>query len=311
LAGYSIARGKLTTDLHYLIQDRRLDAKHHIVIDQLEWGEPTAAKGEATLPVKFATVLLRDKDGVIDLDIPVAGTLDDPTFRIGPIIWHIIKNLIVKAVTAPFALLGALFSGAEEAQHVDFAAGIAVLDPTTVERLGALAKSLVEKPGLKVDVPIGSLPELDGPALLESAYQSTLDEAIGNTLGAHRKEGAAPVRFDSLPEKKQVEVLTSLVKAQTGAEPKVPEPPEPPQGTSRADAKAMQQAAAIDFLQKEARSHVSVPGSEYDRLAQERGAAVERALLDGSGLEAGRVFLVRGGKVTPNDGKVRLELELK
>ncbi len=159
IAGYSIAKGKLTTDLHYLIENRKLDAKHHIVIDQLEWGEATAAKGEATLPVKFATVLLRDKDGVIDLDIPVTGTLDDPSFRIGPIVWQIIKNLIVKAVTAPFSLLGALFSGAEEAQHVEFPPGSAVLDPATVEHLGALSKSMVEKPGLKVDVPIGSLPE--------------------------------------------------------------------------------------------------------------------------------------------------------
>ena len=48
LSGYSIAKGKLTTDLHYLIQDRKLDAQHKIRIDQLEWGEETAAKGEAT-----------------------------------------------------------------------------------------------------------------------------------------------------------------------------------------------------------------------------------------------------------------------
>ncbi len=100
-AGYSIAKGKLSTQLHYLVQDRKLDAKHKIRIEQLEWGAPTATKGEAGLPVKFATWLLKDSDGVIDLDVPVTGTLDDPKFRIGPIVWQIIKNLIVKAVTRP------------------------------------------------------------------------------------------------------------------------------------------------------------------------------------------------------------------
>ena len=310
-AGYSIAKGKLTTDLHYLIRDRNLDAKHHIVIDQLEWGEATAEKGEATLPVKFATVLLRDRHGVIDLNVPVAGTLDDPKFRIGPIVWQVIKNLIVKAVTAPFALLGALFSGAEEAQHVDFAAGSAVLDATTVGRLGALSKSLVEKPGLKVDVPIGALPELDGPALLESAYASALASAMNETLPAPRKDGGTAPAFESLSAKDKIKVLTALVEKQTGAEPRLPELPAAPEGTSRDDAKAMEQAAAIGYLEKEARSHVSVAPEEYGRLAEERAAAVQHALLDGSELEPTRVFLVRNGKVAPQDGKVRFDLELK
>ncbi len=311
IAGYSIAKGKLTTDLHYQVANRKLDAKHHIVIDQLEWGESTAAQGEATLPVKFATVLLRDKDGVIDLDIPVTGTLDDPSFRIGPIVWQVIRNLIVKAVTAPFALLGALFSGAEEAQHVDFAAGSAVLEPGTVERLGALAKSLVEKPGLSVDVPIGPLPAIDGPALQNLAYDSALAGVMEEALPAPSGKSGTRPPFDELSDKNKVLVLTALIRKQTGTEPAIPEPPKPPEGTSRTDAKAMQQAATVEFLQKEARSHVSVDTSEYDQLAEQRATAVEQALLEGSGLEPSRVFTVRDGKVSAQDGKVQLELELK
>jgi hypothetical protein len=194
---------------------------------------------------------------------------------------------------------------------VDFAAGSAALDPATVERLGALSRSLVEKPGLKLDVPIGALPELDGPALLETAYESALTEAMNATLGAPRKEGATRPPFDSLEAADKIDVLSALVEKQTGAEPGIPESPEPPEGTSRGDAKAMRQAAAIEYLEKEARSHVSVAESEYDRIAEARGAAVQHALLDGSALEPERVFLVRNGKVTPLDGKVRFDLELK
>ena len=123
------------------------------------------------MPVKFATALLKDRNGVIELDVPVTGSIDDPTFRIGPIVWQVIKNILVKAVTAPFALLGSLFAGAEEAQFVDFAPGSATLDPASAGRLAALSKSLVEKPAIKLDVPIGALPEIDGPALAARAYE--------------------------------------------------------------------------------------------------------------------------------------------
>jgi hypothetical protein len=310
-AGYAIAKGTLTTDLHYRITNRQLDAQHHVHIEQLEWGERTATQGEATLPVKFATVLLRDRHGVIDLDIPVKGTLGDPTFRVWPIVWHIIKNLVVKAVTAPFALLGSLFSGAEQAQYVDFAPGSAVLEPPSAQALGALAKSLAEKPGLSVDVPIGTLPALDGPGLRELAYRASLEQAIGTALPPPRKEGATRPGFDALTPRNQITVLTALVKQQTGKEPALPEPPKPAEGTSRDDAEALAQSAAIRYLESEARADVAVPDSALGQLGEDRAAAVQHALLEGSGLEPGRVFQVRDGKVSEHDGQVRLELGLK
>jgi len=311
LAGYAIAKGKLTTDLHYLIQDRKLDAQHKIRIDQLEWGEETAAKGEATLPVKFATALLKDRNGVIDLDIPVTGSIDDPKFRIGPIVWQVIKNILVKAVTAPFALLGSLFAGAEDAQFVDFAPGSAALDPETAGRLAALSKSLVEKPAIKLDVPIGALAEIDGPALAARAYEQQLADAMMAVPAKGRKEGEPALSFESLEPDDRIAVLSAMVRKQTGSDPQVPEPPAPPEGASRGDAKAMGQASTIEYLEKTARAAVKVPDTELGALGEARAAAVQHALLDGSTLEPTRVFLTKAGKVTPQDGKVRLELALQ
>ena len=311
LAGYNIAKGKLTTDLHYNIVDRKLDAQHKIRIDQLEWGEATATQGEATLPVKFATALLKDKDGVIQLDVPVGGTLDDPTFRIGPIIWQVIKNIIVKAVTAPFSLLGSLFAGAEEAQYIDFAPGEAALDAATSERLGALAKSLVEKPELELDVPIGALPEIDRPALEERAYRTAIDGAVAAHFAKKAKKGESVPAYASLEADKKIDVLTELVKQQTGTEPKVPEAPAPPDGTPRVEAKAMRQAAAVEYLETAARTGVAAPETDLAKLAEERAAAIEHALLSGGELDPKRVFRVREGKVEANEGKVRFQLGLK
>jgi hypothetical protein len=111
-AGYSISKGKLSTDFHYKIDGRKLDAQHHIVVEQLEFGEKTESKDAVSLPVKLAVALLKDRNGVIDLNLPVTGSLDDPQFRLAPIIWKVFVNILEKAVTSPFALLGSLFGGA-------------------------------------------------------------------------------------------------------------------------------------------------------------------------------------------------------
>lgn len=307
LAGYNIAKGKLTTDLHYVIKDKQLDAQHKIRIDQLEWGEATEHKGEATLPVKFATSLLKDRHGVIDLDVPVTGTLDDPKFRLGPIIWQVIKNIITKVVTAPFSVLGSLFAGAEEAQFIDFAPGASELDAATVERLNALGKSLVEKPELKLDVPIGTARETDGPALTELAYRSALEAAAATQA----RKGATAPTYESLTPEHRIEALTAYVRAQTGAAPVMPEPPPAPEGASRKEAKAAREAATVEYLEKLVHDGVTVPETEFARLAEERAGAIERALLTDTGLDPQRVFKTREGKVTTSDGKVRFELGLK
>jgi len=87
VAGYRHRKGKLTTRLHYRIDNRaaRRPARPS-ASNQLEWGEASATQGEATLPVKLATSLLKDRNGVIQLDVRWAGPLDDPTFRVGPIV---------------------------------------------------------------------------------------------------------------------------------------------------------------------------------------------------------------------------------
>jgi uncharacterized protein involved in outer membrane biogenesis len=310
-AGYSIAKGKLDTELAYAIRERRLDAKHHVRIDQLEWGDATANQGEATLPVKFATVLLRDRNGVIDLNLPVTGTLDDPKFRIGPIVWQVIRNLIVKAVTAPFALLGSLFAGSEDARFVEFAPGSADLDAAQADRLASLAKALVEKPGLQLDVPIVGMAELDGPALAEQRYLAAREAALRTALRRSADDEAPLPAFDTLDAERRLAVLTAVVQKQTGAPPKLPEPPARPEGMSRADARALREAAALQFLEQAARASVAVGASDLDALAQARGAAVERVLLAGGQLEAQRVFLARNGKASAQDGRVQLELALR
>jgi uncharacterized protein involved in outer membrane biogenesis len=307
-AGYNIAKGSLTTDLQYLIENRKLDAKHHIRIDQLEWGEATESKEAVPLPIKLATSLLKDVNGMIDLDVPVSGTLDDPKFRIGPIVWKIIKNLLVKAVTFPFRLFG---KGAEDAQFVQFAAGEATLEPAAAEQLSTLAKGLSQKPEIKLDIPIGVVEELDRPALVEQALATEVDAATRTVLRIKPGDEEEPPALAALEPKKQIAVLSAVVEQLTGAAPQAAPVTEAPEGTSRKEARAFEQAASLKSLEEQARAAVVVDPLAMQRLGQARGEAIQSALLSGGELQADRVFLARNDKVTAQDGKVRFELGIK
>ncbi|WP_298435993.1 DUF748 domain-containing protein [Ottowia sp.] len=155
-AGHGIERGKLSMDVTYKIQpDGRLTASNKLVLNQLSFGEPVAG-APASLPVKLATALLADSHGVIDLDIPISGSLNDPQFSLGPIIVKAIVNLIGKAITAPFRLLaGALGgggAGGEDMANVAFAPGSAQLSAKAREQLDKVAKALADRPQLKLTV---------------------------------------------------------------------------------------------------------------------------------------------------------------
>jgi hypothetical protein len=192
-AGYKIEKGKLSVDIDYKIENRKLTAAHKFVIDQLELGERVDSPDAVKLPLKIAVALLKDRNGVIDVDLPVTGSLDDPQFKLGPLIWKAVLNLLVKAATAPFALLGHLFGGGggEELKYIDFKPGSAVLQPSERDKLGTLVKALKEKEKLELDVPLTFSPDLDRPGLAAAQLNARLlelsqDQAGGNKRGKAR-----------------------------------------------------------------------------------------------------------------------------
>jgi hypothetical protein len=152
-SGYGIERGKLSVDVNYLVlPDGRLTARNKLVLNQLSFGDKVAGS-TASLPVKLAVALLADRHGVIDLDLPISGSLNDPQFSLGPVIGKAILNLIVKAITAPFSLLAhALGGGGEELSMVGFAAGSAQLSAEAKAGLDKVAKALVDRPALTLTV---------------------------------------------------------------------------------------------------------------------------------------------------------------
>jgi len=306
-AGYNIAKGKLTTDMHYKVVDRKLDAEHHIVIDQLEFGDKTASKDAVSLPVKLAVALLKDRNGVIDLPLPITGSLDDPKFRLAPIIWKVLLNILEKAVTAPFALLGSLFGSGPELQFVDFQPGSNDLSAAQSDKVKALVKALEQRPQLKLEVPIATVPSLDGPALVTAAFQSQIAEVQAEPQKGGKKgaASAAPPSFDQLDPAAKLDALTRLYARDFGGEPKYPD------SVTAIKQKPDLTAAKIDFLTTALHDHITVGQDQLTALGQQRALALQRALLTDTGIDPGRIFLVANDKAKEKDGAVRVELSLR
>ena len=142
----------MSVDVQYDVQpDGQLTATNKLVLNQLQFGE--AVQGApASLPVKLAVALLADRNGVIDLDLPISGSLNDPQFKLAPIIFKVIGNIIMKAITSPFALISGAFGGGSEASQVAFAPGSAVLNAESKTGLDKIAKALEDRPALQLTV---------------------------------------------------------------------------------------------------------------------------------------------------------------
>lgn len=151
-AGYPIVKGHLSVAVSYRVENQKLVAENNLRLDQLTLGERVDSPDATSLPVNLALALLRDNDGQIAVNLPISGSLSDPQFSIGGIIFKVFVNIITKAVTSPFALLGSMFGGGEELAYGEFLPGRTELTPATIAKLDSLAKALKERSKLKLDI---------------------------------------------------------------------------------------------------------------------------------------------------------------
>ena len=79
----------------------KLAAENNVRLDQLTFGDKVESPTATKLPVLLAVSLLKDRSGVIDIDLPISGSLDDPQFSVGGLIVRVIVNLLTKMLDGP------------------------------------------------------------------------------------------------------------------------------------------------------------------------------------------------------------------
>ncbi len=329
-AGRRIDSGKLSLDLEYNIRKRQLQSENKVVIDKLVLGERVQSPTAKDLPLDLAIALLEDSDGRIDLGLPITGSLDDPQFSFGGIVWKVITNVLTKVVTAPFRALGALFGGGDEKlESIAFEAGARRLTPPEREKLVKLAAALNKRPALALSIS-GTWNAADRVALqdrqlrrglleksgqkiepqgdpgpistrapeMQAAIEDLFAERFGKADLAGFKQGfrsANPGQLEESVAGKMMSRLSGLVR--------------PPRQLDESELGALKGADFHGVLYQRLRDKEVVPDERLQQLAKDRGDATLATLKEAKA-PADRVRIGAAEKIPGEDREVALKLGL-
>jgi Domain of Unknown Function (DUF748) len=282
--GYVIEKGKLSFDLKYLIDKKKLSSENKVFIDQFTFGEKVDSPDATSLPVKLAVALLKDRNGEIHLDIPVTGSIDDPKFSVWSIVLQVIGNLITKAVTSPFALLGAAFGGGEGMQYVEFDAGLASIPADGLKKVDALVTALSEKPSLKLEIAGYVSPEADREGLKQYVMQRKVKAQKLNDL-VKKGSPAPPVDEVVVAPEEYEKYLTRAYRAEPFPKPR--------------NFIGMVKSLPVPEMEKLMLTNIEAGDEELRQLAARRANTVKDALLKSGKIDAERLFIVEPKGLTP------------
>ncbi|MBU0965106.1 MAG: DUF748 domain-containing protein [Proteobacteria bacterium] len=294
--GYPLTKGKLSLNLHYLIQGKKLTSDNKAFIDQVTLGDYVKNETAANLPVQLAISLLKNRKGEIDLNIPVSGKLDDPEFSVAGVVFKILYNLIIKAATSPFSLLGAIFEGGGEEQYVQFAAGQARISPEAMEVLVKFAKALYDRPAIKVDLTGRVDAAEDGKALTQIRFDRLLKVQKMKDLA--RKE-AAVSEVDAI-EITADEYDRYLKKAYKAADFERP-----------TNFLGMLKDIPPGEMEKLLYDHIVITDNDLRNLAMERAGTVRDVLIEKGPVEPERIFLIEPKPGAGGQLGMRVEIAVK
>jgi len=297
--GYKIEKGKFSLEIKYLIVKKKLESQNKIFFDQFTLGDKIESKDAVQLPVKLAISLLKDRTGKIDLDIPVSGNLDDPEFSVWKIIMKVLKNILVKAATAPFALIGSLFGGGEDLSYIEFDYGIPRVNDENLKKIDNMVKALSDKPSLQIEITGYSDAEND-PEGLKTYYLNQKVKA--QKLQKSGKKGKETSVDDIIIEPEEYEkYLTLAYKAAKFPKPRT--------------MVGLLKKLPVPEMEKLMLTNTKITDDDLRALASQRALNVKELITKSGQVSADRVFIIEPKSLTPekkeNIKNSRVDFSLK
>ncbi len=274
--GYVTDKGKLTLNLDYLIEKRKLDSQNRILLDQYILGERVESQDATKLPVKFALVLLRDVSGQIQLDLPVSGSLDDPKFRIGQIIIKVLVNIITKAVTSPFKFLGMMFGGGEDISYVEFEYGSSEISEDGLKKVDTIIKAMQNRPGISLEIKGLADREKDTEQLRNASFDKRLKTQKLKEITGKGKPSVS-IEDVTIEQEEYQTYLWLAYKAEDMPKPR--------------NVIGFVKELPVEEMEQKIRENIKIQESDLLFLAQARSLAVKDYLLTAGKIEQERIFL--------------------
>ncbi len=280
-AGYRIRKGRLNLDLHYQITQGKLKADNKVLVEHLQLGEKVDSPDAVDLPVKLAIALLKDANGNIDIQLPVEGDLNNPQFSVMPIVWQTLRNLVVRAVQAPFNFIAGLAggSGGPDLSNVTFAAGSSELDASAQGNLDKLAEALKQRPALKLEVEGVAAAASDGPLLADKRLKQEYQKNYYSMLQRRGDKVPSDASQLEVPEDLQPILLEGVYRARLKKQ-----PPAEWQQLSKDERSAKMRQAVLDSW--------SDSQLLLRKLGQERATQIKDYLVAKGGLGDDRIYLI-------------------
>lgn len=273
--GYAIEKGKLSVDIRYHVENGELRAENNVFLDQLTLGEKVESPDALSIPIHLALALLKNRHGEIDVHLPISGSINDPEFSIGGLIVKVILNLLTKAATAPFALLGSLLGDGEELSEIDFLPGHAQIAPEAEKRLQVLSKALTDRPALKLEIMGRADPEHDPEALKRTMLERKVK---AQKLSENVKKGEAGGSLEDveLTPEEYAKYLTLAYKEEKFAKPK--------------NVVGLTKSLPVPEMEQLMLANISAGNTEMRDLAERRAMAARDWLVEEGGVPGDRVF---------------------
>ncbi len=289
-AGYPIKKGKLSLDLSYKLSEQELIGENKVLVDQITMGSRIESPDATSLPIPLALALLKDRKGQIHIDLPVRGNLNDPDFSYGGIIWNALGNLITKVATSPFSIVGGLVGGSsDDMQNIAFPAGAWELLLPEQEKLAALGKALVERPGLRLDISGAADSAVDVRALGEAKLLTQLKKAKFAQQPSSSGQATASVELLELTDEEEAQYLMQLYVKKFGAS-----------AISKVDGKAKESSSGntpsgtptVAEMKDKLLAGIFLDKGQLRVLAQQRARQIRDYLIQKVSVQDNQVFLV-------------------
>ena len=328
--GYPIHKGELSLEAHYTVNQRVLKAENKFSARQLRLGAKNNSPDATQLRIKLAIALLQDRDGVLAFNVLVNGNLDDPQFKLGPVITQMFMNIIIKAVSNPFALLGSLVGSGEELSFVTFEPGRSDFAAGETRKLDTLAKALFVRPAVELEITGSVDATIDRAALATIKLHQQLKArrikeltAAGITTGSVDTFQIEAQDYERLIHMTYLEVV-GIKPVVTAAPPSSMGPkqnfgPRKPSGEeanqlSRLPPQLARAFADLTLADAEARiiETIEVTPDDFRALMQARADGVQQYLLQTGQVGAERMFIIAPKPVDPSyQGQSRVDLSLQ
>lgn len=299
-AGYKIDDGKLFLNLNYNIVESNLIAENSIIVKNIKLGDVMENETNSTLPLGFAIALLEDSDGVIDIDMPIRGNLNEPDFKYGALVLKTFAKLILKAIASPFSILGSILGvDGDKLKYAEFEGGSLKILPSEQEKLDNIAKLMVKRPKIFLSIAGAYDADVDKTSIQKAKLMDLVAKLSGAKNDKERKSAIT------------IDILEDIYEDMIGNDDKIEDIEDALDEKYDGDEF---KRAYLQALIKECSAIQEVTLDEVKILASQRSLAIKEYLVDNKGIEISRISELDISEMSVDENeliKTKLEVVMK